>query len=48
MIRVREKTTLQSIAYRFRSDWVDLIGLSRKRSLSYTEDAARENRTKMA
>ncbi len=47
-IRVREKITLQSIALRFRSDLVDLIGLDRKRSLSYTEYSEREDRTKMA
>jgi phosphatidylethanolamine-binding protein (PEBP) family uncharacterized protein len=45
ILRVREKTTLQSIALRFRSNLVDL---DRKRSLSYTEDSAREDRTKMA
>ena len=43
---VREKTTLQSIVLRFRSDLIDLIGLDRKRSLSYTEDSTREDRTK--
>ncbi len=46
-LRVREKTTLQSIALRFRSDLVDLIELNRKRSLSYTEDSVSEDRTKM-
>ncbi len=46
-LRVREKITLQSIALRFRPDLVDLIGLDRKRSLSYTEDSVREDRTKM-
>ncbi len=48
IIRVLEKITLQSIALRFRLDLVDLIGLDRKRSLSYTEDSdsAREDRTK--
>ncbi len=48
LLRVREKITLQSIALRFRSDLVDLIGLDRERSLSYTEDSEREDRTKMA
>ncbi len=46
-LRVREKITLQSIALRLWSDLVDLTGLDRKRSLSYTEDSAREDRTKM-
>ncbi len=48
MFRVREKITLQSIALGFGSYIVDLIGLDRKRSLSYIEDSAREDRTKMA
>ncbi len=48
VVRVREKITLQSIALRFRPDLVDMIGLDRKRSLSYTEDSAREDRAKMA
>ncbi len=48
LFRVREKITLQSIALRFMPDLVDLIGLDRKRSLSHTEDSAREDRTKMA
>ncbi len=44
LVRVREKITLQSIALSFRSDFVDLIGLNRKRSLSYTEDSERKER----
>ncbi len=47
-LRVSEKITLQSIALRFRSELINLIGLDRKRSLSYTEDSVREDRTKMA
>jgi hypothetical protein len=42
-----KKITLQAIALRFRLDLVNLIGLDSKRSLSYTEDSAREDRTKM-
>ncbi len=48
LLRVCEKITLQSIALRFRSDLIDLIGLDRKRSLSYTEDSARKDRSKVA
>ncbi len=45
-LRVREKITSQFIVLRFRSDLVDLIELNHKRSLSYTEDSASEDRTK--
>ena len=47
-VRVREKITLQFMALRFRSDLVELIELNRKHSLSYVEDSANEDRTKMA
>ncbi len=47
-LRVREKLTLQFIALRFGPDLVDLIGLDRKRSQSYTEDSERKDRTQMA
>ncbi len=46
--RVREKITLQFMALRFRSGLVELIELNRKHSLSYVEDSANEDRTKMA
>ena len=48
MFRVREKITLQFMALRFRSELVELIELNRKHSLSYVEDSANEDRTKMA
>ena len=47
-LRVREKITLQFMALSFRSDLVELIELNRKHSLSYVEDSANEDRTKMA
>jgi len=47
-LRVREKITLQFMALRFRLDLVELIELNRKHSLSYVEDSANEDRTKMA
>ena len=47
-LRVREKITLQSIALRFGPGLIDLIELDRKRSQSYVEDSASEDRTKMA
>ncbi len=46
-VRVREKITLQSLALSFRSVLVELNELDRKRSLSYVEDSAIEDRTKM-
>ncbi len=47
-LRVQEKITLQLMALRFRLDLVELIELNRKRSLSYVEDSANEDRTRMA
>jgi len=47
-IRVWEKITLLFMALSFRSDLVELIELNRKHSLSYVEDSANEDRTKMA
>ena len=40
------RTALAGRALRFRPDLADLIGRNSKRSLSYTEDSVRENRTK--
>ncbi len=47
-LRVLEKITLQSIALSFRSDLVELIEQDRRCSLSYSEDAASEERPKVA
>ncbi len=47
-VRVCKKITLQSLVLSFRSVLVELNELDRKRSLSYVEDSAIEDRTKMA
>ncbi len=47
-LRAWEKITLHFIALRFRSDLVDLIEPNRKRSLSYVEDSANEDRANLA
>ncbi len=46
--RAQPKITWYVIALSFRSGLVGLIELSHRRSLSYTEDSASEERTKMA
>ena len=46
-IRAQEKITCYFIALSFGSGLVDLIELDRRRSLSYAEDSASEERTKM-
>ncbi|KAA3604785.1 MAG: hypothetical protein D8M57_07525 [Candidatus Scalindua sp. AMX11] len=47
-LRVQEKITCCFIALSFRSDLVDLIEQDRRRSLSYSEDTASEERPKLA
>ncbi len=48
IVRVQEKITCGFVAFSFGSDLVDLNEQNRRRSLSYSEDAASKERPKVA